>query len=167
MLGAGPVHVHAEAEVLARLELVELALEQDGVGAEVDESPPVDQRAGDVGDLRMQQRLPSGDADDGGAALVGSAHALRDRELAAEELYGILDFSAASAGEIAAEERFQHQHQRVALSPGEALLQEVSAHRHHLPCRNCHSTSAGGIISSTNDFDDADSVPVPNLLASA
>ena len=131
--------MHAEAEVLARLELVELALDEDGVGAEIDELPALHQPADDRGDLGMHERLSASHAHDRRSALVGSAHALLHREMLAEDLDGVLNLSAAGAGEIATEERFQHQHQRISLAAREPLLQEVPSYRCHLRRRDCHS----------------------------
>ena len=141
---ARPVHVHAEAEELAGLELVELALEQERVGAEVDVPPPLHQGPRDRGDLRVQQGLPPGDAHHRRAALVGGGHALRDREVPLEDRRGVLYFSTSSAREIAAEQGLQHQHQRIALPAGEALLHHVSGHCQHLRCRNRHALPSPG-----------------------
>ena len=78
------------------------------------------------------QRLAAGDGDHGRAALVDRAEALLGREVLLEHVRGILDLAAAGAGQVAAEQRLQHQHERVALAPLEALLQDVRRDRPHL-----------------------------------
>jgi hypothetical protein len=40
---------------------------------------------------------------------------------------GIVDLAAADAGEVAAEQRLEHQHQRVVLAAKQLLLDEVRA----------------------------------------
>ena len=115
------VHVDAEGEVLARLEQVELFLQQQRVGAEVDVLLPRDQPFDDFVDLRVQQRLAAGDANHRRAALVDRLEALLRRELLLEDVGGILDLAAAGAGEVAAEQRLEHQHQRIPLAPRELL----------------------------------------------
>src|SRR5437762_4460214 len=49
-----------------------------------------------------------------------------------EDVGRILDFAAACAGKVAAEERFQHQDERVAFASGKFLLQDVAGNRPHL-----------------------------------
>jgi hypothetical protein len=44
----------------------------------------------------------------------------------------VLDFAAAGASEIATEERFEHQHKRVAFSPLNFLFQDVGSYSPHL-----------------------------------
>ena len=70
------VHVDAEGEVLAGREQVELFLEQQGVGAEVDVLFAGDQAFDDLLDLRVQQRLAAGDGDHRRAAFVDGVEAL-------------------------------------------------------------------------------------------
>ena len=138
---ARTVHVDAEAEIFARLELVELALEKERIRAEIDEPAAVDESARDVGDLRVQQRFAAGDADHRRTAFVGCVDALLDGEVLLQDRDGVLDLAAAGAGQVAAKERLQHEHERIALAPTEALLQHVAAYRHHLRRRNSHGTS--------------------------
>ena len=125
--------------MLVGTELVQLALEQESVGAEIDEAPALDQPLRDGGNLRMEQRLPACDADDGRLALLGSAQAVFYREILLEDGDGVLDLSASGAGEIAAEERFQHEHQWILLATREPLLEDVLRHRRHLCCRDRHA----------------------------
>ena len=65
--------------------------------------------------------------DDRGAALVDGCEAFIERQALGEDLLGVVDLAAARAGEVAAEERLEHQDERVALDAAEALLEEVLA----------------------------------------
>lgn len=58
-----------------------------------------------------------------------------------ENFGGMLDFAAARAGEVAAEERFQHQHKGKALASGETLLDQVATDANRLLKLDCHSCS--------------------------
>ena len=60
---------------------MQLLLEQNGVGAEVDVFLPRHQAGDDLVDLRMQQRLAAGNADHGRAAFVGGAEAFFGRQV--------------------------------------------------------------------------------------
>src|SRR5208283_4268369 len=71
--------------------------------------------------------------------LVHRAQALFRSELLPEHVSGVLDFAATRAGQVAAEERLQHQNQRIALAALEFLLQDVRCDRPHLGNRNSHT----------------------------
>ena len=110
------VEMHRPGEIGVRLEAVDLLLQQQRVGAEIDEFLARDdalRRSSAIS--RVQQRLAAGDRDHRRAAFVDRLQALRDRQALVQDRIGIVDLAAAGAGEIAAEQRLQHQHQRVAL----------------------------------------------------
>ena len=111
-------------------EEVELLLEQQRVGAEVDVLLARDEPCDDLVDLGMQQRLAAGDAHHRRAALVHGAQALLDRELLLQHVRRVLDLAAAGAGEVAAVERLEHQHERVARVAAQLLAQHVAGHGH-------------------------------------
>ena len=50
-------------------------------------------------------------------------------EVLLEDVGGVLDLAASGAGQVAAEERLQHQHQRILLASGKLLPQHVAARR--------------------------------------
>ena len=79
------------------------------------------------GDLAVQQRLPAGNRHHRRAALIHSLKASLDAQALIEDLVGIIDLAAAGAGEIATEQRLQHQHQRIALAPRQVLAEDVAA----------------------------------------
>ncbi len=133
------VEMHGEGEVLGRRELRQAALEFERVGAEVDVLLARDEAVDDLDDLRMQQRLAAGDGDHGRAALFDGGEALLGRELLFEDVRRILHLAAAGAGQVAAEERLKHEHQRIALVALEPLLEDIGGNRPHLGDWNCHS----------------------------
>ena len=57
----------------------------------------------------------------GRAALIDRPEALLGGQLALQDVGRVLDLAAAGAGQVAAEQRLQHQHQRILLPPGELL----------------------------------------------
>ena len=73
---------------------------------------------------------------------------------------GVLDLAAAGAGQVAAEERLEHQHERVALAARELLLQDVAGDRPHLRNRHAHANQApSGRVASSAARSDHSSNP--------
>ena len=83
----------------------------------------------DLRHVAMQQRFAAGDGDRRRAAFVDRVHAFVEGQALVEDLVGIVDLAAAGAGEVAAEQRLQHQHQRIALAAGQMLLDDIGADR--------------------------------------
>ena len=113
-------------------------LEFERVGAEVDVLFARDEAVDDLDDLRVEQRLAAGDGDHGRAALFNGGEALLGRELLFEDVRRVLHLAAAGAGQVAAEERLEHEHQRIALVAAHALLEHIGGDRPHLGDRDCH-----------------------------
>src|SRR5208282_3628048 len=111
-----------EGEVFRRGELRQSALQFESVGAEVDVLLARNEAVDDFDDLRMKERLAAGDRDHRGAAFFDRGKALLGCELLLKNVRRVLHLSAAGAGQVAAEERLEHEHKRIPLSPGEALL---------------------------------------------
>ena len=132
------IDVHGKAEVFAGGEEIELFFEQESVGAEVDVLFTGDQAVDNFFDLRMHERLAAGDGDGGDTAFFDCFEALFGAEVALQDVGGILNFSAASAGQVAAEEGFEHQDERVAFASGELLLEDVGRHGEHLGSWSTH-----------------------------
>ena len=134
------VHVDAEAEVLARLEpaSLQLLLQEECVGAEVDVLLARHQRLDQLLDLRVEERLAAGDAHHGSAALVDGLHALRHAQVLLEDVRRVLDLAAPCARQVAAEERLEHQHQGIVLVPAQTLSENVRGNGPHLGNRDCH-----------------------------
>ncbi len=112
-----------------RLELLERALEQEGVRAQVNVAPLLDQALDDLVHLGVDERLTPGDGYDRRAALFGGGQRLLGRDaLFEEDVVGELDFAAALAGEVAAEKRFEHEDQRVTLVTTQFLAEHIRGH---------------------------------------
>jgi hypothetical protein len=122
-----PVEMDRKGQVGVGFEEMQLLFEQQRVGAEVDEALARDQRGDDLADLFVQQGLAARDRDHRRAALLDRVDAVRDREPLVQDLVRIVDLAAAGAGEVAAEQGLEHEHQRIARAPPEALLEDISA----------------------------------------
>jgi hypothetical protein len=72
-----------------------------------------------------------------------------------EHMRGILDFAAAGAGQIAAEERLEHEDERVTFAAAEALLEDVGGDCPYLGNGNCHD----GIFRLSSGFPREKNVP--------
>ena len=92
----------------------------------------------DLADLAMDQRLSPRYRHHRRAALIDGVQALLHREATVEDRIGIVDLAAAGAGQIAAEQRLQHQHQRIALAAPQLLLDDIAADTDFLEERDCH-----------------------------
>ncbi|MNT18286.1 hypothetical protein D3C72_1534770 [compost metagenome] len=130
------VEVDRPHEVRARLVLVDLLLQQQRVGAQVDKALAGDDAAHDLGHVLVQQRLAAGDGHHGRAALVHGLQAFRHGQALVQDGVRIVDLAAAGAGEVAAEQGFQHQGERIALLPGEVLASNIGANAGDLQKRN-------------------------------
>ena len=132
------VEVDRPGEKGRRRVVVDLLLQQQRVGAEDDELLLRDVALDDARHVAMQQRLAAGDRDDGSAALVDRFHALLVRQALVQDLVGVIDLAAAGARQVAAKQRLEHEHQRVALVALEVLTHDVRADARLLQERNGH-----------------------------
>jgi hypothetical protein len=130
--------VDAEGEEFGGLKEVELAFEEEGVGAEVDIFFAGDEAFDDLVDLRVDQGFATGNGDHGGATLIGGGPALFRGEALAENVVGILDFAATGAGKVATEERLEHEDERIVFVPTEFLSENVGGNGPCLADGNWH-----------------------------
>ena len=133
-----PVDVDGEGQVRIRLEVLQLALQQDRVGAEVDELLALGEAVGDLDDVLVDQRFAAGDRHHWRAALLHRVPALLRREPAAQDVGRMLNLAAAGAFEVALQQRLQHQHERVALGAPQPLTNDVFADLDRLSKRGSH-----------------------------
>ena len=83
-----------------------------------------------------------------GMVTIGAPHsstareALLERRCLLEDVGGVLDLAAAGAGEVAAEQRLEHEDQRIALAAPQLLPQHVGRDGPHLGDRNASSLHA-------------------------
>src|SRR5579863_10264603 len=73
----------------------------------------------------MDQRFPARYRNHRSAAFVHGRETFFDRKASVENGIWIIDLATTHAGEIAAEQWFQHQHQRIALAAEQLLLEQV------------------------------------------
>ena len=141
-----PVHVNAESEVFRRLKQprFEFFLQQQRVGAQVYVLAARDQPLDNFLDLRVQQRLAARDRHHWCAAFLDGVETLPRGELALQNMGGILDLSAAGAGQIAAKERLKHQNQRVAPAATQFLAEHIARYGPHLAERHAHGNLGEG-----------------------
>ena len=121
------VEVDRPGEEGVGLVLVDLLGQQQGVGAEDDELLPLQETLDDLGHVLVQQGLAPGDGHHRSAALVDGLHALSDAQALVQDLVRIVDLATAGAGQVAAEQGLEHQHQGVAFRPSQLLLHDVGA----------------------------------------
>src|SRR5207248_9912126 len=133
------VEMHGEEQIGRGLEQIELLLQQQRIGAERDELLARYKAAHDLADLLMDQRLAARDRHHRRAAFIGRVPAFLGRHAAVEDGVGIVDLAAADASEVTAEQRFQHQHERIAFAAKQLLLDQVTADPHFLEEGYCHS----------------------------
>ena len=119
------VEMHREEKVGRRLEQMQLLLQKKRVRAQRDELLALDDAFHDRADLPMNQRFASGNGDHGSAAFVDRVEALLNRQSLVEDRIGVVDLAASRAGEVAAKQRLQHQHQRIPVAAGNPLPDEV------------------------------------------
>jgi len=120
------VHVYRETEILARFEKIELLFEQQGVCAEIDVLLARHQTIDNFFDLRVHQRLATGDGHRRNAAFFYRLEAFFRCQVALKNVCRILNFAAARARQIAAEQWFKHQHERVTFAASELLFEDIS-----------------------------------------
>jgi hypothetical protein len=89
----------------------------------------------------VQQRLASGDDDDGRPALVDGFKALGNTQALIEARIGLVDLAACGAGQIAAEQRLEHQNQRIAPHTAQMAAENVRADPDFLLQGNSHGGS--------------------------
>jgi hypothetical protein len=109
--------VDAEGEIFGGFKEIDFAFEEEGVGAEVYVFFTGDEAFDDFIDLGMDEGFTAGDGDHRGPALIRCVPALLGCESFIENVIGVLDFTAACAGKIAAEEGFEHEDKRIPFDP--------------------------------------------------
>ncbi len=109
--------------------------EQDRVGAQVDELLARHDAGDDLRHLLVDERLAARDGHHRRAAFIDRLQRVLDAHPLLQDLLRIVDLAAAGAGQIALEQRLQHQHQRIALVTAQLAAGDVA-------CRPIQSGSA-------------------------
>ena len=133
------IKMHRKAQVLARLEKMKLFLKQQRVRAEINVLLPRDQPFDDLVDLRMHQRLASGNRNHRRAALLDSFETLFGSHIHFENVGRVLNLAASRARQIAPEQGFEHEHERIPPAPCRALAEHISHNRPHLRYGYAHN----------------------------
>ena len=129
------VEMHREEQIGRRLEQMQLLFQKQRIGAQRHEFLAGDDAFDDLADFLVNQRLAARNGDHRRAALVDGVEAFLHRQALVEDGVRIIDLAATGAGEVAAEQRLQHQHQRIALTAGQTLTHHVGADFHFLSQR--------------------------------
>ena len=121
--------MHHEGETLLRRDLLECAVHEDAVGAQVYEAPLINDALNDLADLLVDERLAAGNVDDGCTAVLGGLQALFDGKALVEDVLVLLDAAASAAGQIAQLKRLKHQREgEHLLALQQVLLSDVGRH---------------------------------------
>ena len=119
------VEMDRERQIPGRREQIELLLQEQRVGAEIDVFAARDDGGDHVADLAVDERFAAGDRDDRRAAFLDRGERLVKADPPVEDGLGIVDLAASGAGQVAAEQRLQHQHQRIAADAAEPLAEDI------------------------------------------
>src|SRR5262249_17272937 len=138
------IEMNAERQVLRGLEKMEFFFQEKCIAAQINVFLARYQACNDLSDLRMQQRFAARDRHHRCAAFIYGFEAFLGRELALQNMRRILNFAASSAGEVAAEQRREHQAERVVAASSKPLPDEIRRHRPHLGNRNTHPYMLSG-----------------------
>src|SRR5581483_5727444 len=106
---------------------MQLLLQKKRVGAERYELLARNNPFDDLADLAMDQRFAARNGHHGGPALVDGVETFLDRQAPVEDRVRVIDLAAARAGKIAAEQRLEHQHERIPLAAHQLLLEQIGA----------------------------------------
>ena len=121
------VEMHREEQIGRRLEQMQLLFQEQRIGAQRNEFLARHDAFDDVADLLVDQRLAARNGDHRRAAFVDGVEAFLDRKALVEDSVGIIDLAATETREIAAEQRFEHEDERVALASFQALPHHIGA----------------------------------------
>ncbi len=121
------VEVDRPGEVGAWAVLIDLLLEQQRVGADDREFLARNDALDDLCQISVQERLAARHDDHRRAAFIDRGQRVLNRDTLVENGVGIVDLAAAGASEVAAEQRLEHQHERIALAAGQVLPDDIGA----------------------------------------
>src|SRR5271163_2753367 len=136
------VEMDRPGKVGARLEQLDLLFEQQSVRAQINELLSGDHAPGDLVDLTVQQGFAARDDHHRRAAFLRRCDTLVDTEALIEDRVRVIDLTATGAGEVAAEQRLEHQNQRIAPDALEVLSDDIGADPDRLAQRNWHGETS-------------------------
>ena len=127
------IEMDREGQIRRRLVGLYAFLEQQRIGAKVDETFPRDQTGDNLRQLLVEQRLSARDGNHRGPAFIRGGERLLDADAFVENMTGVVDLAATGAGEVAAKQRLQHQHQWITSDPAQLLSEDIHPHANLLP----------------------------------
>jgi len=98
----------------------------------------------------MDEGFAARNGDHRGSTFVGCRPTLLGRQAFVEDVIGVLDLTATSASEVAAEERFKHEDKRVPFVAAQFLPENIRSDRPSLTNWNWHK----GRTKATNPTED-------------
>ena len=126
------IEMDRPVEALVRLVLIDLLVEQQGVGADGDIFAFFQSAFDDFRQLFVQQWLATGQHHDRRAAFIHRMESVGDRDALVQDLVWIIDLAAASARQVTAKQRLEHEHERITLHALEVLSDDIRADRQGL-----------------------------------
>src|SRR5579862_522693 len=133
-----PIEVDVEEQARSGREIAEMLANKHTIGAKVDVFLARKDFVSQAANLGINHRLAAANGNDGRAAIVNRLQALLDGKHFVDRGFVFANAAAASAGEIAGVERFEHHHQRKFLRPSDALASEITRHARSEAKRNSH-----------------------------
>src|SRR5579862_210868 len=133
-----PIEVDVEEQAGGRREIAEMLANKHTVSAKVDVFFAGKNFVGQAANLGINHGLAAANGNNRRAAVVNRLQALLNGEHLVDGGLVFANAAAASAGEIAGVERFEHHHQRKLLRPGNALASEITRHARSEAKRNSH-----------------------------
>src|SRR6516165_9258462 len=170
MVVAIAIEMNRPCEIGARAELLDLLLEQQRIGAEVDEFLACDQTRDDLIDVAVEQRLATGEHDDWGPTFIDGIKTLVDAQALIEDRVGVIDLATACTSEVAAKQRFQHQDQRIPPYTLQVLSDDIGAYADRLAQRDGHEAPSSEVIerhSSAGDIGQLRRHPEADIFGNA
>jgi hypothetical protein len=120
------VKVDGEGEIRRRGVIIHILFEKQTVRAQIDESPTPDESLNDLGQFLVQEGFPSSYGDHRAAALLRCGKTFGNRQSSVKDFIGISDFAAPRAVQVALEQGFQHENERIPSPAAQLLSQDVS-----------------------------------------
>src|SRR5580698_5328789 len=139
---AAAVEVNREGQVRRRLVVVDVFRQQDGIRAQVHEFFARHDAGDNLRHLLVDERLATRDGDHRGSALVDGAQSVLDTHPLLQNLLRVIDLAATGAGQVALEERLQHQDQRITLHTAQLAAGDVAPNTICLDQRNTQTLNS-------------------------
>jgi hypothetical protein len=135
--------MHGERKVPGRSEAVEVLLQLDSIGTQIDKLASIRQAIDNLLDLRMKQWLTAGNRDNRRTTLFDRCKALCRRQLPAQNMSRMLNLPTTRTCQIASQQWLEHEHQRIPFHPAQTLSDDVPRNRPGLGKRNGHEIPFG------------------------